>query len=84
MGPEHGRFWMLGRELLSHEVSPKPTSSPELGDLHVKVHAYAPEEREPGGELVDFEPRVETRPTVLDAVGDGESHLKGGGGPSLL
>ena len=38
----------------------------------------------PGSKLVDFEPRVEARPTVLDAVGDGEGHLKRSGSPSLL
>lgn len=51
---------------------------------HIKIHADAPEERQPWSELIDGEPGLNSRSTVLHSVGEGKSHLKYSIRPGLL
>ena len=69
---------------LAHEPGPQQPGGPQLGHLHEEVHAHAPEEAEPGGELVDSQPRGQPGPGVLHAVGEGVGQLDVEGGPRLL
>ena len=61
---------LLGLEVLVHEMSPEAASSAQLGNLHVEVHAEAPEEREARREIVHVEASAHPCAHILNAVGD--------------
>mmetsp|Transcript_31835 Transcript_31835/g.71655 ORF Transcript_31835/g.71655 Transcript_31835/m.71655 type:complete len:338 (+) Transcript_31835:1187-2200(+) len=76
VGPEQEGLFLLRAELLPHELGPDHARGPELGHLHVKVHARPEEEAEPRRHVVHLEPRLEGRPHVLHAVRQSEGQLQ--------
>ena len=49
VGAEEERLGVLGLELILDQGGPETPGGPHLGDLHVEVHADAPEEGQPAG-----------------------------------
>ena len=77
MGAQHERRGPLGAHVF-HDAPPEQARSPKLGDLHIEVHAYPEEEREPPRELVHIHAARQSRLHVLLAVGERERELKCG------
>src|SRR5450756_871415 len=75
MGAQHERRGLLGAHVF-HDAPPEQARSPKLGDLHIEVHAYPEEEREPPRELVHIHAARQSRLHVLLAVGERERELK--------
>ena len=75
MRAQRKRFRVLRIEL-GDQLAPQQPACAQLGDLHEEVHPDAPEEREPRGELVDGQPRVQTRLDVLHTIGQRVGQLQ--------
>ena len=83
MRPQRQRFRILGTEP-GNEFTPQQTAGAQLGDLHEEIHSDAPEERQPGRELVDVQARIQAGLQVIDAVGQRIGQLEIGCGTGLL
>jgi hypothetical protein len=55
VGPQHGRFGILGINWLD-QVVPQEAGRPQHGDLHEKIHADTEEKAQPRGEGVNVHP----------------------------
>ena len=75
MEPEHGALETARPEPVPDDPGPHPPGRPELRNLLEQVHVAGEEEGDPGGELVDGQPRVQGGLHVGDSVGKGERHL---------
>ena len=84
VGTEEEGLGVLGVELVSDTLGPDLTGGTHLGNLHVEVHADAPEEGETGADSVGVDSGGLGASDVLDTVGDGEGHLELGVGAGLL
>ena len=67
MGSQHAALWISGLKL-AHNFCPQKPRGPHLGDLHVEVHANTPEERQPGGEIINTESSFYSSPDVFLAI----------------
>ena len=68
MCAQRKRFGALRVEL-GDQFAPQQPAGPQFGDFHEEVHPDAPEEGQPGRELVDVQLGVQARLDVVDAVG---------------
>ena len=75
---------VLGIEFLLDERRPQPPRRAHLGNLHVEIHADAPEEREARRHGVHVEAGLDGGPAVLEPVGHGEAQLERGVGAGLV
>ena len=83
MSAQGQRFGALGAES-GYEFTPQQAARAQLGHLHEEVHPDAPEERQPGRELVDVQPGVDTRLQIVHPVGKRVGQLEIGGGSRFL
>ena len=75
MCAQRQRFGALRVEL-GDQLAPQQPAGTQLGDLHEEVHPDAPEEGQPGRELVDVQLGVQPRLDVVDAVGQRVGQLQ--------
>ena len=76
-------FGFLGSNCLD-DLRPQHARGAHLGDLHEDVLADRPEERQPRGEVVDFQPGRDAGAQVFQAVGHRVAELEVGGGAGFL
>jgi hypothetical protein len=64
VGPQHGRFGILGIKGLD-QVVPQEAGRPQHGDLHEKIHAHTEEKAQPRREGVNVQSGGDGRADVL-------------------
>jgi len=84
MCTEQQTLFRLGLEFFLDHDCPETTGGSHLGNLHVKVHADGPEERQTRSELVDCHSRFQSCADILQSVSNREGHLQDVIGSRLL
>ena len=83
MKPQHAGLLFFGLEALLHDGRPEPSGGPEFCDLFDEIVVAAEKERDPGGDGIDIQPRLNRGLQIGDAVGQRERHLLDGGATGL-
>ena len=75
MGAQHFRPRALRFELIDN-ASPQQTRGAEFGDLHIEIHANAPEKGQAPREFVDVQTRRQRGANIFFTVGQGIGQLQ--------
>ena len=76
MSPQHFRSGILWLELID-DTGPEQTGCPQFGNLHVKVHADAPEERQAWCKVIDLQPCGQRSADIFLTICQRVSHFQG-------
>ena len=84
MGPQQTRLRVLRVKPLPHKLRPQPPRSPQLSNLHIKVHSNSEKERETRSNIINLQPSFNTGVQIFETITNGVGQFGDGVGAGFL